>query len=709
MGQTKYLISVKVFNEANGEPICLDYGFGWLDRLEETANEGLVGVDIYGRPLMELIEGLGLTLKAYPSVRDTQKIHWTCTPGTSWFEWKPDVNQRVKWLAFTDNTPGIQPTAVSTYTHPANPHFTWSLVIPASSGDWDFNTLVPFTRLEFGNGWAIHVERSGAYLMRMDGRTWNLAIKIDNISKDSGGGSLDELCFMVRCQDGKIAISGDMGQNWTVYALANGAAIKVSGGKYTVRHRGGHLYMNVANIEYPSTQAIYLSPSRNNAFKRLFANPTISYRGWDPNSFIAGGSPTIAVTDRSDFTNAISRWQVIINRVVQAGVPFSFQSAGNLGSVTYRLNPILGALGNAHSFPWDGKVYRTVVSKPYDLAGATASVSFKLPLSTDFFEQSWFHRKIQISMGERHLDNNGATIDEDWYVVFTGYIYRVEYDETLSNFDITITCGNASHRFRTRDWTAFEIVSLSEFNTTVNQAADYILATEGWAPNSSYRTWHVNGNRRLTKGTYKSPTHLVRRGNSKWRDLEELFSFAELEVATSDDGTLVSLPRDYETGVTHEYNARNPDSIKKLLEDNKGRLDYSGMRTAVIAYGKNPAGQDIFGYIVDTPAETSTLSGRFAPWRVVDQIELNEVCDMGMLAARVNDRARETFNNSSEASFRFPVNLAVGRRDRIAVYGSSEFPDGTEFQVRTLTHTYALSQETGQYDISTIAEGIRKT
>ncbi|HEU4752952.1 MAG TPA: hypothetical protein VFU47_07565 [Armatimonadota bacterium] len=690
------LISVRLYDEAQGDPVVTDHGYAWYDVLQQSFPFGSVSLS-GGEPTLERLEGIGLVHRPKLNLQDTRKSQFTFHSAGDWEEEQPETGIRKYRLFQTNSTANLQWFAKSTYTLPANPHCAFSFVFSDTPGDHDSTTYPPYVRIELGESggqaqWGIEFSKSqGARLVRWLLGAWQPVMDLEQ-PQAAANGDLSEVLVLLRCYRGQVGISTDAGRHYRWFAAPDGSAVSIASSAFTVRGQGGILVFGLHQLQYVA--GTFTSSTRNTFTSRPGAIPVLTARYDAP-----GGS--VAIADASTPASGLARYQATLTPRAIAGTPFTFYDGPSLYSVTFRYPVVTTGATGAYTTPWDGRICSARITKGRAMADGGATLEVHWPAGEAFDEKlRW--RKVRILLGWRYEDSS-----EQWWTAFTGYIRRPllksgGYGETL----LVLELENLAVRLRRPEWTPLDVLPLG--GVALGTAADYILYTEGM--DASYRAWHALATLPLSAGYPEEPFELIRPQERKWETLVRLFGYAGLEVGVTDSGAFFSLPYNYVSAVTHTKQVRQGDRTEGLLRLDSG-IDYGESATAALVYGTAVNGAALLGWGVDEWAESplQIAAGRFAPWREVVQEEIRDRCDPGMLAARVQALATEYFPLQQVPDVEMFVDLDVGRRDRMILQGGAEWglPDGTECVVLTLEHRYHVNRDTGEYDLTTRAGLLR--
>ncbi|MFN3652361.1 MAG: hypothetical protein ACK47B_22525 [Armatimonadota bacterium] len=687
------LLSIRLYDVAEGDPRVVTSGFAWCDILAESCRYGSSDFDTAGRPRLEYLPEIGLTCRARLALQDTRASQYRVAGG-AWEERRPALGSpRVYRLVQYDASPGVEWSATSLFDLPEDPDCAVELLLPHPPPDWDAAALPPYVQVELGGGaWAIRYDEEGGFLLRRAGSAWQLAAELPRPARSGGfDPSPETVVLFVRCLRGQVGVSVDGGRRYTWSGYPDGVPVSIPAGSVAVRGRGGVSLFGLHQLAYSS--GVYTSPERNTLTARAAVVPVLEARSDAP------GATTIGLGDLSTPAAGIARYAVTLTPESRAAVPFPVQRAPVVYAVQLRYAPEVQPGTGAYTTPWDERLRWCEVDEPLELHAGSAAWQIRLPPG-ESFSGEYRRRKVQIRMGWRE---DG---EEQWWTVFTGYIDRVRIEaDGYGASRVTFRAENATARFKHSEWTMLEARPLG--GLTLNAAADAVLASEGL--NASYRLWDGLGDRfALPPGSPEEPAELPRPGERKWETLERIFGYAHLEPYARRDGTISSVPRSYFGPVTRSYRVTDPAAAQELIDSLSVELDYNRWATAVLVTGRGERGGAMVGWARDGAAEGGEASAHFCPWREVLQEEIPGSTSPGLVLSRAQALAYDLFGVRSETEVALPLDPGVERRDAVALYGAGAagFADGAELVVLTLRHRVDLDPESG-HGPETIA-GLRR-
>lgn len=682
-GQLLPIVSVRVYDEGEQDPIVVDHGFHLTDILAGpncSARFGTFELDSSQRPKLEWQEAIGILNRPKLNFKDTLIANYS-TSGGSWEQRKLPVGPQVYRLVQLDTSNAVQWSAVSSFSVPAGVDYAISLLLLEQPPDWDTATYEPYVQVEFGGSWGIQLTKQDAYLLQRIGGTYQVVETLPMPVRGQGYTDLGELIFYIREYRGCLGISSDLGESYLWYAPADGSIVATIAASITFRGQGGGCVMGLHQLEM--VEGSY-SPARKDTFteRPLFA-PTIEAR------YVAPSGTSVSLADVSESARRYARYEVTLTPTTVAGTPFTFHRGASVQSVWLHWDTTIVNGAGTYTTPWDERIREISISKPPDLSQGSARILIERDRGSSWpgAVGSLRDRKIQILAG---FERDG---DESWWTVFTGYVTRPRTFSRGGRFFAELTLANATHTFRSTHWTSQDVRALG--GQSLNDASDGILASEGL--NASYRSWHALGDLLiLPPGRAEEPFALLRPNECKWETLVWLNGLIGLEVAALDDATFVTVPYDYLTGNTHEYESLpEEDDLYKIAEEVSGGWDYEQAVTAILVSGTAEYGAELTAWAVDLYAETNTTSGRFAPRRHVIQEELPDTCAPGVLLSRCAALASKHFPVRCEPPISVPLNLGIGRRDEIILNGNDilGIADGTSFVVLGLQHEIRVNDD----------------
>jgi hypothetical protein len=693
--QRKFAVaSMEIYDELDGDPVVTDHGNGWYDILANSWNRGTFYPDRSGISHLEFLPEIGLCCRPFINPSNTlitQYVTSTST-GTPWAQREPTSGAyRVSRLFQCDATPGCTYRAQSTWYHPENPHFAFSLIVEETPNNWPTGpTNEPYVQVTLGSDeWAIRQDKQGTRLMYNMGGVW---MSVQDINTPSNGGynDLDEQWFIVRCMRNSICISTDFGKSYSIFKFPDELTTGIRGGKLKVEGRGGKIAFGVHQVLYLSGD--WMSSRHNTFTSRLTGSPTFTSRKDE----LYGTSVTL--TDLSSAQDAYMRYRLTFNPVPLPAIPFRFYTTP-VYYATRAVFPITATIPtNALATPYDSYLRAIDIDKPVSLEESKCTVHVDLPSSIDL-EGNFRWRKVRVHLG--HIDWDG-NVEYPYY--FSGYIESIDVEGAteFGQNTVTFTILNHSIRFRRTTWWPTDVVPLG--GLTVNEALDYILYTEGIPLNTSYRDWHTDGDLwEMPWGLPEDPFELIRPEESKWETMKRIASYMQLELVVTDDGVLATVPMDYVSGsVDHVYTTKMATDIRNQASHYSNSVNYGDSYTAVAVTAESETGGSIMAWAVDILAETSVASGRACPWREGIQERVQGTTAPWVLLQRAQALASNNFIIKSEPEVTAPVDIRLSRRMRIELNGASSvgIPEGSNLVLLTLRHSYRSKDGLGKLTTS---------
>lgn len=673
-------VSVQVYNAGHGDPIVIEPGVVWYDVMEKSGAAGTPGVDGIGISTVEFISGVGVCCRAFLVPKDTLTTHGTTNGGT-WESRILGTGRAASRISQIDTAATVTSWEwKSSQFHPANPQFAFSLLLPDTPADWDFSTYPPFIRVEWGNTYGVQFTKDGAYLMRSFGGTWTAVMSLPSPSRGAGYQDAAEIFVWVRVLRGKLLISFDGGNEWSIYAPAEGVSIPT--GRIVLRGRGGAVTFGLHQlISYATTW-----DSAIRYFDRSRASATVTFDGsrYDaPTGTVSDGS--VAFTDLGVPLARQMQYRATLTPAVSTGTLWNWYSSPVLYATCYRIAPTLQTTGSTKSGIWDEVITAFQVTKPPELAGATASFTIELDAYDTNTLDGYLWRKVELIYGY-HLSD-----DTDETYTFVGYLeeYSAAWSEELSKVVVTWKIANASMRFRRNPWGPFLQSPLG--GQTPNAAAAEIFTWHGL--NSSYYAWHTGGSTvALPAGSPEEPCELCNITELPWETLTRIFDERYLEVGIADDATFFTLPKNYVLpGDAIELRSTpvGTSDEREQVSSATVRLDAKEGATAVICYGKDENDQFVFASAYDAAAETDTTSERFRPWRETVLREIPGTVTQGYLMGHAANLAQQNFKLKKQADVTIPIDPRRSRRELVTLYGFAGMgvTDGSEWVILTLQHS----------------------
>ncbi|MGV3723019.1 MAG: hypothetical protein ACO1SX_19135, partial [Actinomycetota bacterium] len=674
------------------DPIVIDPGLIWYDVIgSDGFLAGLPEVNASGLPLTQYIEGVGLCSRAFMFPQDSRLSHGT-DDGGSWEEREIATGRAAYRMNQTDSANSLTSWSwtFNSQAHPANPQFAFSLILPDTPTDWDFDTYPPFVRVEVGESYGVEFNKDGTSLVRYLADAWRWVADLPTPPRGAGFTDGEEIWLWFRVLEGQVAVSFDYGRSYALYSPP-GEAVVIPAGHVVLRGRGGCVTGGLHQLK--TFEGDWDSPGKN--LERLRITATETFEG-------SRYSGSVAFTDLGNPLARQAQYRATLSPVPISGTLWDWYSSPVLRAVQVRIAPTVQTIGSDYTTPFDDDLVSIRISKPVALSGTTATVVFHVPAHEENSLEGYRWRKVELITGYHLSDGT-----DEVYTSLVGYVeeWSAEWSDELELWTVTWKIANASARFRRNPWGPFRQVCLA--GQTPNAAADEILYWHGL--NSSYRDWHAAGSGGvIDPGAPESPCELTNPTELPWETLERIFAERFLEVGVADDGTFFTLPKDYAGGsVTMTYHGGDPDGgddERNRPSRISRRTDYKESFTAALVYGVDANGQFVFATAYDSEAETNVASARFSQWRECVLKEIPGTPHGAYLVGHCQALAQERFPLHAEADLVVPVDPRRSRRERVALYGygGGDIPDGTEFVILTLEHTWeagkgltALSTQAG--------------
>jgi hypothetical protein len=690
--------SLVIYNDGEGDPIVTDHGFGAHDDLDENRLFGVYSLDALNRPLCKWHDHVGLRNRIFLVPKDTRQADWTTTTSgglytNSWEERRPtDGLYRVYRLSQFDASPGVQWTATSKFNVPPDPNFVISVILSNIPSDWDYLNLNPYWMIELGNGlYGLLFAHGGeGYFLRKNTNTgkWVMAGRVGHPQKHEG---LDESFLSIECGNGRILVSGSLGEHYEPFG-DDLNPLHIPSGPIRLSGQGGKFTFGYMQAAY--YQAVYSNSPWNTFFSHAPNAPIITGRYDTPQS------SSVVFNDVSQGINA--QYTATLNPGSFAMTPWPMMFSPTLGNVTFRYPVVRQIMANGSTTPVDAYIMEATVKKPKKRDAATATIILQKNQQTTYlFTGNWKLRKMQLKLGYLLSDST-----YEWYTSFTGYVDEIKDQwEQFGQNTITIELHNGTYRFKTTTWNELDVISLG--GVVPNYSSDYVLYTEGLMDaartDASYRNWYYTGDLNqniLPVGTNDQPSELIKPEEDKWETITRLQAHIGLEAGCDDNGVLYSVPFNYvEPTVTWNFRATSQSStdLRDQIKTISQVFKSTDTVTMVFSTGELPNGTKGMAWISDNLAEFNVASGRFSRWRLVLHDRVKGIISAGLLFARAQFLAGINFGRSWRPDVVTAVNPALRLGQRIAVWGCAtiNIPDGTEHVVETLTHTYKSQQGIG--------------
>lgn len=692
-------VSIRVYDRGCGDRRVTQKYSGFYDVAEDFYKTALYDYTADGFPRLEFIEGIGLTCRAQLTPQDTRLSQYVLTPSASWYEVRPvDGRYRNYRIQQLNSSAGIQYSAVSFYTLPANPNVCIALLPLATPNDWDIAVYgVPYNRIEFGTSWAIQIQAEGTYLMAAVAGLWQVAQTLPSPTSDK----LDEMYIYFRCKDGKIVISTDLGNSYKVFSAPDGSNITVPAGKLTLRGRGGMVSFGLFQLK-EETGIVSLQPKDTGVY-RVGPNPTFAPR-------YTGSVGSVSVTNLATISSRSCQFAATITAGTSIGGPWTMYNSPVLHAVTTVFPALSVTTPNTYTTPWDTKVQNVEITKDMDIDSSTATLTLSIDALSPQSLRGYRWRRVQIVA--RYKNDDGSFTA--WTPIFTGHLRSITIASNGDEFSRaawTVTIDNVAIRFKRREWTVFDQVPLG--NITANDAADFVMITsEGL--DAGYRAWQAAGAYAIMPaGLPRDPFELVRPGEKKWTTLKRIFGYYNLEPAPMDDGTFATVVKQaYDSATSWTFYADRSGAgsavgIRQLVKSVNYGYDASQGATSVLVYGKLDNGSMGSMWSTDDYAENDPTNERFSPWSDVVQEQLEGSPTIGLAVNRCQALGSEYLVAKLDANVGLPLHLGVGRRQKVVIHGLTGYgiPDGAEYGILTLKHSIRV--RAGLSELETSA-GLRK-
>lgn len=687
--------SVRVYNPGHGDPILIDPGLAWYDVISpEGWRAGTPEVNASGYPLTEFIDGIGVVPRAFMVPQDSRYSDGAANGG-AWEERQIATGRNTYRLNQIDTADTVTSWSwtFTSQDHPADPGFAFSLILPDTPPNWDFDTYPPFIRVEVGESWGVQFAKDGTFLMRFVSGAWRWVSDLPSPGRAVGYADADEVWLWFRVIRGKICISFDFGRSYALYC-PEGETVTIPAGEVVLRGRGGAVTGGLHQLR--TYEGDWESSLKYLERIRVGAVETFAGSRYD-------GS--VAFTDLGDSLAQIAQYGVTFTPVAITGTLWDWYTSPALYAAQVRIAPVTQTIGSTYTTPWDEELWSVHISKPVRLDGSTATIVFRVPAFEANSLEGFRWRKVEIITGYHLSDDT-----DEVYTSFVGYLeeWSAEWSDEFELWTVTWKVANASARFRRNPWGPFRQVVLA--GQTPNAAADEVLYWHGL--NSTYRDWHIWGSIGvIDNGAPESPCELANPTELPWETMERIFSERFLELGVADDGTLFTLPRDNApASVTNEYHGGDPDGgtdERNRPSRISRRTDYKESYTAALVYATDERGQFVFATAYDSTAETDVTSERFSQWRECVLKEIPGTPSAAYLVGHCQALAQERFPIHAEADVVVPVDPRRSRRERVALYGyeGGDISDGEEFVILTLDHGWEA--EKGLTALSTTA-GLRR-
>lgn len=663
------LCRIHVYAPGHGDPVLQDRGFAWYDDLSKTfpfassTRTTPIGIDVYPwvmqRPLLEYIKDIGVVCKGYLSVQNTRSSHFTTSGGT-WEEVRPATGLGFKYRYFqVDTTADLQWAATTIYNIPENPEFAISLSVADTPSDHDAETYPPYVRVEFGgdpNLWAFEWSKvyGGRLLYKVLG-SWRSVAEINELERNK---DTDEAFVFIRCLRNRICISHDFGRTWDMYG-DDETPLTVQAGKLTFRGQGNAAGIGIHKLDM--AEGVLTSTTRNTFTSRLVTtNSTITGRYTIPTG------ANIVFADASSPTTGVAQYTATLTPATTSTVAFTFCKSPELYSVTFKYPVVRYLFSNLgyNTQPFENLIYDISIDKPFEMSESSANIHLRIDPDTNFSWNYGVNPKLQIELG--WFDCNG---EEVYYTAFTGYIVN-DIDPHLDVYrggELFVQVDNVLVRFKETEWSEFDRRPLG--GQTLNQALDEILDSEGLQ--ATDRLWHVAGDYlTLPAGLPEDPFEFPARGEKKFETMKRIAGYFNIELSTSDDGRIITVPRYYyNPSITFQITPDPSTDISNMIKKASYTWKTNEMNSAVLVYGKALNGAELAAYAVDFPAENNPTSPRFTNWRRLVQEDLPNTANLGMCVSRAQAIAQETMNAHIESTVEVPATFALSRRDQGTIAG----------------------------------------
>jgi hypothetical protein len=687
------IASIEVYDEMEGDPYVTDHGSGVYDILAKSHRFGqFSSPGRFGLPYLEFVPDIGLTCRPFLRPTDTRKADWTSSTSTGlpWDERQPTTGYyRVYRMMQQEGTPGATYKATSTWNHPEDPHFAFSLITEDTPSDWPTTpNTEPYVQLDLGvvgsgtnpmGQWAIRQDKQGTRLLFNYGGVWVSVTELS--SGQQGGVDLDEQWFFVRCLRDSICISSDFGKSYDIFKFPDASPTGIRPGKMRIHGRGGKIAFGIHELEYVAGS--YTSQQFNTYISRLTGSTTWGHRSDTPTG------TAISITDLSNHSQAYMKYRVKLTPTKTWTPAFEFHKCP-VYYATRGTFPVSATIATqASSTPLDAYLIGVDVNKPVNLEESSATVTLSIDAwESEVLNENWRWRKVKIHLGHRTWEG-----ENEYPFFYVGYIQDVKpkLDEEFGEKVVTITVGNRAMQFRRTKWWPTDVIPLG--GLTLNQALDYILYTEGVPLNSSYREWHPLGDTiPLPLGTPEEPFELIQPDETKWETMKRLASYMQLELAVGDDGVLRSLPEGWiSPTLDKSYTIRYDEDKRNTIKEIENGVDFTESCTAIMVWAEDEeTGASIMAWAIDVEAENEVSSGRSCPWREGVQEKLDKPCLPWVAIQRAQSLAMKHFPLKYMPDIVTPVDLSLTRRMRVEVNDAEglNIPSGTQYILLSMRHSY---------------------
>ena len=692
----QWLASIRLYDPGQGDPVIQDHGLDWYSAVAWCWAQGQPSYTSGGKTHLEYLEGIGLVCRPFLTLQDTRKSNYTFHASADWDEVRPGAGSPRHYRLFQNNsTPNLVWWAKSTFTLPKDPHVAFSFIFADTPADQDGDLYPPFVRIELGGDnptWGIEFNKTdGCRLLRWWNNQWVEAAQLEE-PQGLGFGDNEEKVVIVRVLRGQICLSTNWGKSYTRFSYPDGTAASIPAGKYAIRGTGGVLIHGLQQLVYQS--GTFTSPTKNTFTSRIVP-PATSFvkRSYEPSGTSA------ALADLSQPGNAIAQWKATLTPTSTGSVPFAFYSTPELYSVWLNYAVVRSTPTLTYTTPWDGDLRSLRISKPRELDQGTLTWEVHGDSESPFvYAGRW--RKVQVVLTELLDDGtNGQTAS------FVGYVQNPAAEQSEYHAKpLSFSAVNATIPAKRMKWN--ELSGIPPLGgMTGNAALDICLDRMGLT--TAYRTWHVWGNQLLPPGLPEDPAFWPKPNDTLWDTMTEIASFFGLELFVDDAGQWHTLPKLYvNPTVTKQWDLDPATDYKQLLFRVRFSNDAMENVTAVLVKAHDLYGNALYGYAVDTYAETDPTSVRFSPWRETESEEVQFPITAAMAAGRAGFLANDMTVPKFPAEVEGPSDLSLSRRDRCNVLNSHVGIANTdEFWIETLDHTWTAIDRLGE--IRTVA-GLRR-
>lgn len=699
-------IEVDVYGIAGGDPYVIDRGYSHVNILAKSYKGASFSRKSNNVPHLEWIDDIGLVARPQIVIKDTLFNRFTINDG-DFDQVRPVSGSENKYrLRHYNGNPGETFDAQGLDVFPARHHFAFELFLPETPEGWDYPGMAPFVRIEFGNGaWGIYLSNTECFLLRRNAA--GVLIAVDQLrqpAKRIGWIEQDAIWVFVRNLYGKVAVSTDFGDDYTIYE-DDTMPLVVPEGRVRLVGQGGIVEFGNHQILYNTG---YMDEAPQDSLTQRISSASVLTGEYE-----IPGSSSISFSDISAYPTRYMQGRATLNPGINpfnTSPPFTSYATPVLGVMSFRIPVTIQNTSNDVTQPFAGKILGCDIDEPEDIGAGTCILYLHSDLQNLFTLFDWRWRKISVRM------SFGA---ETPVTVFTGYTRSIEIEESPNNefkqAFVTLICDNAAIRFKRATWDPFHRVYFG--GMFPNDAADYILASEGL--NASYRAWNILGNfGRLPKGSFDYPFGMTRDDEAKWKTLQRIFAHRDLEIGVARDGTFLTLPMNYVDSVVgwdlHPDQQVTVDQ-RKLMTSFRNIFNSMDHATAVLVTGYNTetgrgrgGNRAVYAWAVDSQAEINPASGRFCRWRELIQENLNEPATLSVLGARAQTIAYDTFNLRKEPEAEIPCYPEMLRKMRVQIMGENlgDIAPGTELKVSTVNHS--MRNPRGQRIHATTAIGLRR-